>query len=72
MRFLAERFARSERWLRLSDPQSECSDTDFIRAAREVWDRTRGRPAQSVDITSQGRRLPGVIVLPAELPETDG
>lgn len=57
MKFLAERFSNSERWLRLSDPASDCSDSDFVRAAREVWDRHKGRPAQAVDVTSGGAPL---------------
>ncbi len=57
MAFLSQRAAESNRWLRILDEASDASDADFIRAAREVWDRTHGKPAQAVDVTSGGEPI---------------
>lgn len=72
MAFLAQLAANTARWERiLSGDAAEficpsCqtvtnrgapSDRDFTAAAREVWDRHKGRPAQAVDVTSGGAPL---------------
>ena len=42
---------------------------DFKWAWKEAADRGFGKPQQAVDVTSKGDKLPGVILLPAELPD---
>ena len=41
----------------------------WLGALKFVHEAVEGRPAQAVDVTSEGKRLPGVIILPAELPD---
>ena len=42
---------------------------DFKWAWAQAADRGFGRPAQSVDVTSAGDKLPGVILVPPPLPD---
>lgn len=45
------------------------SDPMFIGALKWASEHGYGRPEQSVDVTSKGEKLPGVILLPAEVPD---
>lgn len=52
MAYLAGLAANSNRWLKILAEDSESNDRDFVAAAREVWDRHKGKPQQSVDVKS--------------------
>ena len=51
----------------LADPDHPA----WLGALKFVHEAAEGRPAQSVDLTSKGEALPGVILLPAERPDRD-
>ena len=40
---------------------------NWLGALKFVHEAVEGRAAQAVDLTTQGEKLPGVIILPAEL-----
>ena len=47
------------------------TDPLFIGALRWASEHGYGKPEQAVDVTSQGQKLAGVIILPAETPDHD-
>ena len=57
MRYLRDLYAKSDRWMAIAKDPEAASAKEFITAAREVFDRSEGRPAQAVDITTQGQPL---------------
>lgn len=68
---LAQRAADSKRLeALLSDPgkgeTDEVKAADFLAALREVSNRGFGLPQQSVDVTSGGKVVSGILALPAE------
>lgn len=56
MAYLRDLYAKSDRWLEIAKG-AEVPAKDFLAAAREVFDRSEGRPQQAVDVTSGGQPL---------------
>lgn len=56
MKVLAERAARAKRWERLL-ADTNPDDDAFFKAFDRVADRSEGKPAQALDLTSGGEKL---------------
>lgn len=65
MKALAERAALAKRWDRLLSDSNKDDDA-FFKAFDRVTDRGFGRPAASLDVTSDGEKVASLLVMPPE------
>ena len=66
--------ALRDRWLQAAEAERVLDDpknVNWLGAGKFIHEAVSGRPAQSIDHTTKGDKLPGVIILPAETPDAE-
>lgn len=66
MQELALRAAKAKRLETLLDDKNE-DNSAFLKAFQEVSDRGFGKAPQSIDVTSDGEQINGLLVVPTEI-----
>ena len=64
--------ALRDRWLQAAEVERILDDpknANWLGAGKFVHEAVSGRPAQAIDHTTKGDKLPGVILVPAETPD---